>query len=141
MFKQGGYFIGGNYFHRKLHLRFLKRFWIPCCPVNHKNNQTASGKCKPHGNFKASYISVLNHWKIFETTLNNGIKWTESNNSPTNLALLHHPRPSWINNLIFIYYYSYLMHVFTILLKFSQIFSYDFMKFATVFCFNLKKSG
>ena len=73
-FKQGGYFIGGNYFHRKLHLRFLKRFWIPCCPVNHKNNQTASGKCKPHGNFKASYISVLNHWKIFETTLT-----TESN--------------------------------------------------------------
>ena len=24
---------------------------------------------KPHGNFKASYISVLNHWKIFETAL------------------------------------------------------------------------
>ena len=24
--KQGGYFIGGKYFHKKLHLRCLKRF-------------------------------------------------------------------------------------------------------------------
>ena len=40
-FKQGGYLIiGGNYFHKNIHLRCLKRFWIRCCLVNHKNNQT-----------------------------------------------------------------------------------------------------
>ena len=69
-----GFLTVGNYFHKKLHIRCLKRFWICCCPVNHKNDQTTSGKYKPQGNFKASYISVLNHWKIFETTLT-----TESN--------------------------------------------------------------
>ena len=72
--KQRGYLIGGNQFHKKLHLRCLKRFWIRCCLVNHKNHQTAWGTYKPRGNFKANYISVLNHWKIFETTLT-----TESN--------------------------------------------------------------
>ena len=25
-FEQGGYFIGGNYYHKKLYLRCLKRF-------------------------------------------------------------------------------------------------------------------
>ena len=59
--KQAGYLIGGNYCHKKIHLRCLKRFRIRCCLVNHKNNQTAEGKYKPHGNFKASYTSVLNH--------------------------------------------------------------------------------
>ena len=44
------------------------------CLVNHKNYQTAQDKYKPHGNFNANYVSVLNHWKIFETTLT-----TESN--------------------------------------------------------------
>ena len=44
--KQGGYLFGGNYFHKKLHLRCLARFWICYCPVNHKNNQT--NKAKTH---------------------------------------------------------------------------------------------
>ena len=39
--KQGSYLIGGNYFHKKLDLRCMKRFWIRCCLVNHKNNQIA----------------------------------------------------------------------------------------------------
>ena len=38
--KQGGYLIGGNYFHKNIHLKCLKRFRIRCCLVNHKNNQT-----------------------------------------------------------------------------------------------------
>ena len=57
--KQGGYLIGGNYFHKKTDLRCLKRSRIRCCQVKHKNKQSAKGKCKPHGNFKASYISVI----------------------------------------------------------------------------------
>ena len=72
--KQEGYLIGGNCFIKKLYLRCLKRFWLRCCPVNHKNSQIAYGKHIPHGNFKASYISVLNNWKIFKTNLT-----TESN--------------------------------------------------------------
>ena len=83
-------------------------------------------------NFKASYISVLNHWKTFEATLT-----TESNNLPAKLALPYHSTSSLINNLIFIYYYQYLMHVFASLLKFSQIFSYNFIKLAAVVCFML----
>ena len=67
--KQGDYLLGGNYFREKLHLRCLKRFWIRYCPGNHEINQATWGKDKPHGNFKASYISVLNYWKTFETTL------------------------------------------------------------------------
>ena len=39
--QQGSYLIGGNYFHKKLHLRCFKRFRISCCLVNHKNRQTA----------------------------------------------------------------------------------------------------
>ena len=39
--KQGVYLIAGNYFHKKLHLRCLKRLLIRCCSLNHKNNQTA----------------------------------------------------------------------------------------------------
>ena len=81
-------------------------------------------------NFKATYISVLNHWKTFETTLK-----TESDNLPAKLALLYHPTSSLINNLIFIYYYQYLVDVFASILKFSQIFSYNFIKL--VFCFNI----
>ena len=49
-------------------------------------------------NFKASYISVLNHWKTFETTLT-----TESNNLPAKLALPYPPTSSLINNLILIF--------------------------------------
>ena len=39
--KQGGYLIGGNYFHKRLHLRCLKKLSIRGCQVNHKNKQTA----------------------------------------------------------------------------------------------------
>ena len=34
--KQGGYLTGGNYFHKKIRLRCLKRFRILCCLENHK---------------------------------------------------------------------------------------------------------
>ena len=34
--KQGGYLTGGNYFHKKICLRCLKRFRILCCLENHK---------------------------------------------------------------------------------------------------------
>ena len=47
----------------------FKKVLNTCCPVNHKNNQTAQDNHKSHSNFKASDISVLNHSKIFETTL------------------------------------------------------------------------
>ena len=127
--KQGGYLLGGNYFYKKLHLRYLKRFWISYCTGNHKHNQTTKGKHKLHSNFKTSYISVLNHWKIFETSFT-----TESNNLPGKLALPYRLTSSLINNLIF-YCYWYLMREFTRLLNFSQIFSYNFIKLATVFCF------
>ena len=40
------------------------------CPLNHKNKQTIIAK----DNFNARYISVLSHWRTFETILT-----TESN--------------------------------------------------------------
>ena len=69
MSKWGDYLVGCNYFRKKLHLKCLTRLWIRYCSVNHKNNQTTEGKDTQHGNFKAKYISVLNHWKTFVTTL------------------------------------------------------------------------
>ena len=54
---------------------------------------------------KQATQSLENLWNISY----NGIKWTESNNLPTKLALPYHPRSSLINSLIFIYYYKYLM--------------------------------
>ena len=76
--KQGGCLLRGNYFHKKLHLRCLKRFWIRYCPVNQKKQSRQRQSCKAETNhmtnFKATYISVLNHWKTLETTLT-----TESN--------------------------------------------------------------
>ena len=64
-------------FTKKLHLRCLKRFWIRFYVVNHKNHQTAWGKYKPYASFKASYISVLNHSNIFQTSLTT--EWNERN--------------------------------------------------------------
>ena len=46
---------------------------------------------------KQAIQSLENLWNISC----NGIKWTESNNLPTKLALPYHPRSSLINNLIF----------------------------------------
>ena len=44
--------------------------WIRYYPANHKNNQTTAGKDTQHYNIKARYISLFNHWKTFETTVN-----------------------------------------------------------------------
>ena len=66
---------------------------------NRKNKQTTYGKGKPHdGSFKASYISVFNHWKTLETSLT-----TESNNLPAKLALPYHPAFALITALVFFY--------------------------------------
>ena len=44
-------------------------FWTCFCPVKHKNKKTIHCKDKTHGSFKASYISVFNHWEKLETTV------------------------------------------------------------------------
>ena len=94
--KQGGYLIGANYFHKNIHLRCLKRFWIRCCLGNHKNKPH-----KAHTNhvktLKQAIQSLENLWNISY----NGIKWTKSNNLPTKLALPYLARSSLTNNLIF----------------------------------------
>ena len=53
-------------------------------------------------NLKASYISVLNHRKSFETT------FTTESNERNQITYLHpyHPKFSLINNLTFVYYLS-----------------------------------
>ena len=50
--KQGGYFIGGNYFHKNTHLRCLKMFWIRCCAVNDKNNKPHKANTKHKATLK-----------------------------------------------------------------------------------------
>ena len=57
----------------------------------------------------------------------------KSNNLPEKLALTCHRTSSLNTKLIFIYYKQYLMHVFGSLLKFSQVFFYNFVNLATVF--------
>ena len=67
------YLFGGSCFRK----RCLTRFWTRYFPMNHKSNQSTWGKDTQHGNFKGRYISVLNHWKTFETTLTT--EWNERN--------------------------------------------------------------
>ena len=73
--KQGECLLRGNYFHKKLHLRCMKKVVNTLLPSKPKKTiKSCEAETNHMANFKATYISVLNHWKTFETTFT-----TESN--------------------------------------------------------------
>ena len=79
-------------------------------------------KDKPHGNFKANYISVLITEKPSKQPLQRNQILI-----PAELALLYHPVSSFIN--------SKLARICKPS-EFSQIYFNNFIKLATVLCFN-----